>query len=429
MYGMLVVTVLGELLRDLRCLTTHQLLNIHRLQCTVYALFTCAVSWELFLHGWHVFTDRQLICLFALLHTSSLPPFWQHGRPCTLLFQSVFPLLHDTSGSSILDAESSQVSISVASPSKAARPDSTREAGTTTFHALPAEGQAADAASQAGEQQDIEPAGSPYAALRSVHCSLALWFIMVMALEVAWGVPAIMFWARSYRQACVEPSWEAGIACDAYAFFLFFRVRAYGWMRWLQLAWYSLEALKTVSLTARVCAVLGAVMRLSRGAAAAPSSFPMESADRASCSHGPQEAEAADAAAPLLPASQPPAAAASAPPLCGAARRWAKAQRGFAAALLRGGDAAGAGAQRMPREVTPRRMLLKALLGAAVLTMTVATVECNLWWNGVAGGPAGWDFGQTMAAMVAAAGVALLAFPGRDVMVSLVEDVYYGGEA
>lgn len=430
-YGMLLVTIAGEFLRDLRAVTTHQLLNVHRLQCTLYALFACAVTWELFLHGWHAFSDRQLICIFALLHTSSLPPFWQHGRPCTLLFRSVFPLLRDTSGTSTIAGESSQVSIPFTSPSKEGQPpDSTPEASPA---ALPVPDITSPALMPPPEFPS--PATSSHAALRRIHRGLALWFIAIMALEVSWGVPAIMFWARRFREACVEPGTDPDADCKAYAFFLFFRVHAYGWMRWLQLAWYSMEMVKTVSLTARVCAVLGAVARMPLQDTVLPLDdlAGTDPADRASCSHGLPEAaaaaptEAAEAAAPLLPEPAAPAAQPCAPP-CGAARRWAIAQRGFAATLLGGADAAASGMLRMPRQLSPRSITLKVLLGVTVLLLTVATVECNLWWNAVAGIPSGWDFGQTLAAVAAAGGVVLMAAPGRDIMVSLVEDTFYGGE-
>lgn len=432
-YGLVIVTVIGELLRDVRAITTHQLLNVHRLQCTAYAFFACAVTWEIFLHGWHAFSDRQLICLFALLHTSSLPPFWQHGRPCSILFQSIFPLLRTSSASDLIGVESSQVSIPFTVSSKAlADPSSVEE------QAQAEEESASPAAPAASSKDDGAPELQPpqteaaQTALRTIHRGLAFWFLAIMALEVTWNIPAIMFWARSFRQACVEPASEPGGGCEAYAFFLFFRVRAYGWMRWLQLAWYTIEFLKTLSLTARICAVLGAVSRLD-AASTTTEAADAEACGHASCSHGPPADAAGSTAdgtsAPLLPATT-----AAHPPLplggvwCGCASHWHKAQRHFAAALLRG-DAPPPGTARLPRRVSARRAALKLLLGLTVLTLTAATVECNLRWNSVQASPAGWDFGQTLAAAAAAVGVILLVVPGRDIMLSLVEDTYFGGEA
>lgn len=261
-----------------------------------------------------------------------------------------------------------------------------------------------------------------HTALRTIHRGLALWFIAIMALEAAWSIPAIMFWAERFRKACVEPGSEPGAGCEAYSFFIFFRVPAYGWMRWLQLAWYTLECLKTVSLTARICAVLGAVSRSAPGRTV---SHDAAAADRASCSHG-SHGTAEAAAAPDVRCAAAPLLGMLPPPQSGTACRWHDMQRRYAAALL--DDAAGT-LPSAQRELTARRTALKLLLGVAVLVLTVSTVEFNLRWNNVLGPPAAWDFGQTLAALAAVGGVVLLAVPGRDVMVSLAEDTYFGGEA
>eukprot|EP00892_Ulva_mutabilis_P000736 jgi/Ulvmu1/10663/UM066_0046.1 len=419
-YGLLAVTIIGESLRDLRVVTTHQLLNVHRLQCTAYTIFACAAVWEMFLHGWNAFSDRQLICLFALLHTSSLPPFWQHGRPCALLFKSVFPLLRHAEAPSLIGVESSQISISFPSPSKHT-PEPDDPPPDEQPDVAPSPPSPGDAPPPEQTPQDSPTA---HTALKTIHRGLALWFIAIMALEVAWNIPAIMFWAERFRRACVEPGSEPGVGCEAYAFFLFFRVPAYGWMRWLQLAWYTLECLKSLSLTTRVCAVTGAVWRTGQVPATTESEGG-DTADRASCSHSAPEAAAADAAggaaAPLLPRS-----AAAPPPPCGLARHWHAAQRRFAAALLDGTAGAAHGAAR---ELTVRRTALKLLLGVVVLTLTVSTVELDLRWNRVQGATGPWDFGQVLAAAAAAAGVVLLAMPGRDAMLSVAEQAYFGGEA